>query len=268
MAIRDKTGKKRTQKRSRGSSLLLEYIRKEKRLSAQSLSKSFRKRKVVDGVTLHVKSGEIVGLLGPNGAGKTTSFHMIIGLVKPDGGKVFLGKEDITALPVHMRARKGIGYLPQETSIFRRLSVEENIMAILETTGLSGEEQRERLDLLLNDLGIAHIAKSKAYNLSGGECRRVEIARALVTSPVFILLDEPFAGIDPIAVRDLQEIIFELKKKGIGVLITDHNVRETLKICDRGYILYDGKVLETGRPESLALSRQAQERYLGEGFTM
>lgn len=238
------------------------------RFFADRLSKSFRKRKVVDDVSLQVNRGEIVGLLGPNGAGKTTSFYMMVGLVKPDEGRVFLGDEDISLLPVHIRARKGIGYLPQEASIFRRLTVEENIMAILETLNIPREEQKERLKILLKELGITNVAKNKAYNLSGGERRRAEIARALVTSPRFILLDEPFTGVDPIGIKELQRIVFKLRDRDIGILITDHNVRETLKICDRAYILSDGKVLEAGPPENIAISRQAQEVYLGEGFTL
>lgn len=238
------------------------------RFFADRLSKSFRRRKVVDNVSLHVNRGEIVGLLGPNGAGKTTSFYMMVGLIKPDEGRVFLGDEDVTTLPVHIRARKGIGYLPQEASIFRRLTVEENIMAILETLDISREERRERLKILMRELGLTNVAKTKAYNLSGGERRRAEIARTLVTSPHFILLDEPFTGVDPIGIKELQRIVFRLKDRGIGILITDHNVRETLKICDRAYILNAGKVLEAGLPEDIAISREVQEVYLGEGFTL
>lgn len=238
------------------------------RLVARELTKTFKGRKVVDGVSLHVRRGEIVGLLGPNGAGKTTTFYMVMGLIKPDGGRVLLDKKDITHMPVHIRARMGIGYLPQESSIFRRLTVEENILAILEAMGISKGEQKERLDSLLKDFGIKHIAKNRACDISGGERRRTEIARALVPSPLFLLLDEPFAGIDPIAVKELQGIIFHLKKRGIGVLITDHNVRETLKICDRAYILHDGRVFETGTPERIAVSRRAQSVYLGDGFAL
>ncbi len=238
------------------------------RLIARELTKTFKGRKVVDGVSLHVRRGEIVGLLGPNGAGKTTTFYMVMGLIRPDGGRVILDKKDITHIPVHIRARMGIGYLPQESSIFRRLTVEENILAILEAIGISKGEQRERLDTLLKDFGIKHIAKNRACDISGGERRRTEIARALVPSPLFLLLDEPFAGIDPIAVKELQGIIFHLKKRGIGILITDHNVRETLKICDRAYILHDGKVFETGTPDRIAVSRRAQSVYLGEGFAL
>ncbi len=238
------------------------------RLIARELTKTFKGRKVVDGVSLHVRRGEIVGLLGPNGAGKTTTFYMVMGLIKPDGGRVILDKKDITHIPVHIRARMGIGYLPQESSIFRRLTVEENILAILEAIGISKGEQKERLDTLLKDFGIKHIAKNRACDISGGERRRTEIARALVPSPLFLLLDEPFAGIDPIAVKELQGIIFHLKKRGIGILITDHNVRETLKICDRAYILHDGRVFETGTPDRIAVSRRAQSVYLGEGFAL
>ncbi len=238
------------------------------RLIARELTKTFKGRKVVDGVSLHVRRGEIVGLLGPNGAGKTTTFYMVMGLIKPDGGRVILDKKDITHMPVHIRARMGVGYLPQESSIFRRLTVEENILAILEAIGISKGEQRERLDTLLKDFGIKHIAKNRACDISGGERRRTEIARALVPSPLFLLLDEPFAGIDPIAVKELQGVIFHLKKRGIGILITDHNVRETLKICDRAYILHDGRVFETGTPERIAVSRRAQSVYLGDGFAL
>ncbi|NIQ38227.1 MAG: LPS export ABC transporter ATP-binding protein [Proteobacteria bacterium] len=235
---------------------------------AVDLTKSFRKRRVVDGVELTVKAGEVVGLLGPNGAGKTTIFYMIIGLMRPEKGKIFLNQEDITDLPMYMRARKGIGYLPQESSVFRKLTVEENIMAILESLPLSGSERKERLVSLLNELGLGVIRNRKAYSLSGGERRRVEITRALVTSPMFILLDEPFAGIDPIAVTDIQNIIFQLKSKGIGIIMTDHNVRETLGICDRAYILNEGRILESGVPERIAKSRKARKIYLGDSFSL
>ena len=236
--------------------------------SAHGLTKAFRKRKVVDGVGLTVKPGEVVGLLGPNGAGKTTTFYMVIGLIKPDEGRVILDGEDITDLPMYMRARKGIGYLPQESSVFRKLTVEENIMAILESLPLARSEREERLESLLNELGLGTIRDRKAYSLSGGERRRVEITRALVTSPMFIFLDEPFAGIDPIAVTDIQNIVVRLKYKGIGVIITDHNVRETLKICDRAYILNEGRILESGSPEQIASSKKARRIYLGESFTL
>jgi len=237
-------------------------------LEAIGLAKSYRGRKVVDGVSFQVAPGEVVGLLGPNGAGKTTSFNMVVGLVRPDAGTVRLGEEDLTRLPMHLRARRGVGYLPQEASVFRKLSVEENILAILETLPLSREERSERLEMLLEELGIAHVAKTKAYALSGGERRRVEITRALVTEPRFMLLDEPFAGIDPIAVLDIQNIVMRLRERGIGILITDHNVRETLGICDRAYILNAGTILEEGTPETIAASRQARELYLGESFTL
>jgi lipopolysaccharide export system ATP-binding protein len=237
-------------------------------LRAEGLTKTYAQRRVVDSVTLDVRAGEVVGLLGPNGAGKTTSFYMIVGLARPDSGTVTLDGEDITALPMYERARRGISYLPQEPSIFRKLTVEENILAILETLPLSADQRRERLGALLEELGVARLAKHKAYSLSGGERRRVEISRALVISPSFMLLDEPFAGIDPIAVVDIQGIVTQLKKRGIGVLITDHNVRETLGICDRAYILNEGTVLEEGAPERIAESKQARAIYLGEKFRL
>jgi lipopolysaccharide export system ATP-binding protein len=213
-----------------------------------------------------VNSGEIVGLLGPNGAGKTTSFYMIIGIIKPDSGTILLDLEDIGDLPMHMRARKGITYLPQESSIFRKLTVEENVMAILETLPITEAERKERLKHLLTDLKISHLSKNKAYSLSGGERRRVEITRSLVTSPNFILLDEPFSGIDPIIVRDIQNIVLSLKRRGIGVIITDHNVRETLGICDRAYILNEGKILIHGTPKMITRNKVAKEKYLGDDF--
>jgi len=219
-------------------------------------------------VTIEVHGGEVVGLLGPNGAGKTTSFHMIVGLTRPDAGRVFLGDLDVTPLPMYERARRGIGYLPQEPSIFRKLTVEQNILAILETLDLSAAERTERLRQLLDELGIAKVAKSKALSLSGGERRRLEITRALVISPMFMLLDEPFAGIDPIAVVDIQGIVSQLKRRGIGVLITDHNVRETLGICDRAYIVNEGTVLEEGTPTQIADSPRARQIYLGEAFRL
>jgi len=223
---------------------------------------------VVNEVSLKVKQGEVVGLLGPNGAGKTTTFYMIVGLVRPTKGKIFLGEEEITHLPTYKRARKGLAYLPQKPSVFQKLTVKENLMAILETLGLSKGEQEEKANSLLKELGIGHLAKQKAYLLSGGERRRVEIARALVTTPSFILLDEPFAGIDPITVSDLQEIIFELRNRGIGVLITDHNVRETLQITDFSYIMYQGRILIAGKRDELTQNEEAKKIYLGEKFTL
>jgi lipopolysaccharide export system ATP-binding protein len=237
-------------------------------LRAERLTKAFGGRRVVNEVSIDVRAGEVVGLLGPNGAGKTTTFHMMVGLTRPNAGTVSLNGEELTALPMYERARRGIGYLPQEPSIFRKLSVEDNILAILETLDLAPEERRERLRQLLDELGIAKLAKNKALSLSGGERRRVEITRALVISPAFMLLDEPFAGIDPIAVVDIQGIVTQLKERGIGVLITDHNVRETLGICDRAYILNEGAVLEEGVPARIAASRQAREIYLGEKFRL
>jgi lipopolysaccharide export system ATP-binding protein len=237
-------------------------------LRAERLTKSFSGRTVVKGVSIEVSAGEVVGLLGPNGAGKTTSFHMIVGLQHPDSGEVFLNGENLTELPMYERARRGIGYLPQEASVFRKLTVEENILAILETLELGAEQRRKRLGALLEELGIARLAKNKAFSLSGGERRRLEITRALVISPSFMLLDEPFAGIDPIAVVDIQSIVTQLKTRGIGVLITDHNVRETLGICDRAYIVSEGEVLEEGDPAHIASSRRAREIYLGEKFRL
>ncbi|HEY6201324.1 MAG TPA: LPS export ABC transporter ATP-binding protein [Candidatus Binatia bacterium] len=237
-------------------------------LLAESVTKSYTGRRVVDGVSLNVNGGEVVGLLGPNGAGKTTTFHMMVGLVHPDGGKVLLNGDDLTAMPIYQRARAGLSYLPQESSVFRRLTVEENLLAILETLDLTDEEQRDRALRLMQMLGVADLAKQKALTLSGGERRRVEIARALVLSPFFVLLDEPFTGIDPIAVSEIQKIIRKLSGSGIGVLITDHNVRETLGICDRAYIINEGVVLEEGTPEKIAVSPRAREVYLGEGFRL
>lgn len=239
-----------------------------KTLHARGLEKSYGGRRVVRKAGLDIKSGEVVGLLGPNGAGKTTIFYMVVGLVSPDKGKVYIDHTELTGLPIYRRARLGLGYLPQEPSIFRKLTVEENIMAVLETLDLSHSEREERLAELLEDLNIAPLAKSMAYTLSGGERRRVEITRALVMSPSFILLDEPFAGIDPIAVTDIQKIISRLKAKGIGVLITDHNVRETLGITDRAYIISEGQILESGTPEEIAASPSARQIYLGENFRL
>ena len=235
-------------------------------LKAVAVSKSYGGRRVVNGVGLDVNGGEVVGLLGPNGAGKTTTFHMIVGLVQPDEGKVLLNGEDLTGAPIYQRARSGLSYLPQESSVFRRLTVEENLLAILQTLNLNKEEQQDRSTALLKMLGIAHLATHKAFTLSGGERRRVEIARALVLSPYFLLLDEPFTGIDPIAVGEIQKIIRRLITSGIGILITDHNVRETLGICDRAYVVNEGSILEEGSPEKIAASPKARKFYLGEGF--
>ncbi|MBW1645035.1 MAG: LPS export ABC transporter ATP-binding protein [Deltaproteobacteria bacterium] len=238
------------------------------RLVAEDLVKKYGDRTVVDHVSLTIQSGEIVGLLGPNGAGKTTTFYMIVGLIKPDAGILLYNDRDITSLPMPQRARQGISYLPQEASVFRKLTVEDNLRAILETLPIPAEEQRQRLEELLRKFGLTHIRKNKAMTVSGGERRRVEIARALVLSPTFVLLDEPFAGIDPIAVNDLQEIIRELKNQQIGVLISDHNVRETLGICDRAYIMDQGKIMEAGTPEQIVASRKARQVYLGDSFKL
>lgn len=237
-------------------------------LRADGLVKSFRARKVVKGVSVEVSAGEVVGLLGPNGAGKTTIFDMIVGLTQPDEGSIRLNAEEITALPMYKRARNGIGYLPQESSVFRRLSVQDNILAILEMLDYSRSERAERVDVLLGELDLGHIRTSMAYALSGGERRRLEITRALATNPTFMLLDEPFAGIDPIAVADIQQIITRLKGKGIGILITDHNVQETLSITDRAYIINEGLVLESGPPDVIVKSETARAVYLGERFTL
>jgi lipopolysaccharide export system ATP-binding protein len=237
-------------------------------LRAVELTKSYAGRTVVKNVTIEVRSGEVVGLLGPNGAGKTTTFYMIVGLTRPNEGRVFLGDTDLTELPMYQRARSGISYLPQEASVFRKLTVEQNILAILETLDMSAVEREERLTRLLDELSIAHLRKNRAHSLSGGERRRLEITRALVISPVFMLLDEPFAGIDPLAVLDIQNIVGQLRDRGIGVLITDHNVRETLGICDRAYILNNGVILEEGSPAQIASSKKAREIYLGEKFRL
>ncbi len=237
-------------------------------LETTGLVKIYGQRRVVNSVDINVKRGEIVGLLGPNGAGKTTTFYMITGIVKPDMGTIIFDKKNITGMPLHMRARCGIGYLSQEPSIFRKLTVQENIMAVLETLGFCPRERKRRCEELLNELKIAHLRKNKAYTLSGGEKRRVEITRALVTNPMFILLDEPFSGIDPIAVAECQEIIKELKAKGLGILLTDHNVRETLTITDRSYLMADGKILIAGPKEDLISNPRAREIYLGEKFSM
>lgn len=239
-----------------------------KKLAVKGLAKSFRKRKVVDGVSLNIEPGEIVGLLGPNGAGKTTTFYMIVGLISPDEGKVTVGDKDITVMPMYERARLGISYLPQEASVFRKLTVEENVRSVLEFLEIPRAEVASRLNTLLEELGVLHLAKTKAYALSGGERRRVEIARALVNSPSFLLLDEPFSGIDPIAVGDIQDIMLELKKKGIGILVTDHNVGATLGICDRAYIIGNGKLLKAGTPAEILDSRKVREVYLGEKFKL
>jgi len=237
-------------------------------LYTEHLVKGYNGRPVVDGVDLRVRRGEIVGLLGPNGAGKTTTFAMMVGYVTPDGGRIALDARDITDVPMYQRARFGIGYLAQEPSIFRKLTVEQNILAILETLDLSRAERRQRLDSLLNELGITHLARQKAFTLSGGEKRRLEITRALVTNPQFVLLDEPFSGIDPITVFEAQEIIRELKNRGLGILLTDHNVRETLEITDRAYIMAEGRVLISGTAHELITDPRAREIYLGERFRM
>ena len=237
-----------------------------KTLQTIEISKSYSGRKVVDNVTVRVEQGEVVGLLGPNGAGKTTSFYIIVGLISPESGEVLLDNESITQLPMYRRAQKGVSYLPQEASVFRKLSVEDNLMAILQTLPLSGRERRERLQSLIDDLGLETVRHSKGYMLSGGERRRVEIARALVLKPDFILLDEPFSGIDPIQVLELQRIISDLKKKGIGILVTDHNVRETLAVTDRAYIISSGRIFRAGSPESLGNDPEVRRIYLGENF--
>ncbi len=238
------------------------------KLATYDLVKSYSKRTVVDHVSIHVSDGEVVGLLGPNGAGKTTTFNMVVGLIRPQEGKVTIDEEDITGLPMYKRARKGISYLSQEPSIFRKLTVEENLMAVLETLDLSPDERKERLSQLLEEFGITQLAKQKAYSLSGGEKRRTEIARSLVTSPKFLLLDEPFSGIDPLAVIDIQEIISQLRGLGLGVLVTDHSVRETLEITDRAYLIADGKILMSGTAEELLASERARELYFGDRFML
>lgn len=237
-------------------------------LSAKKLMKSYRGRAVVGGVSLEVAQGEVVGLLGPNGAGKTTTFYMVVGLTPPDSGEVILGNSDITDLPMYMRAQRGISYLPQEPSVFRKMSVQDNLLAIFETLDLKADEQKRRADLLLREFGLEHIRKSPGYALSGGERRRVEIARALAIDPLFILLDEPFAGIDPLAVIDIQNIVRHLRDMGIGVLMTDHNVRETLRITDRAYIINNGEILRSGTPEELSHDPQVRRIYLGEKFSL
>ena len=238
------------------------------KLHTQEISKSYRGRQVVKNVSIEVNQGEIVGLLGPNGAGKTTSFYMIVGLVKPDQGTVFLDEIDITKLPMYKRAQLGIGYLPQEVSVFRKLSVEDNIMAILELTQLNKQQREEKLEKLLEEFSLTHVRKNLGNRLSGGEKRRTEIARALATDPKFVLLDEPFAGVDPIAVEDIQSIVWELKKRNIGILITDHNVQETLSITDRAYLLFEGSILKSGSAEDLAGDEQVRKVYLGQNFEL
>jgi lipopolysaccharide export system ATP-binding protein len=237
-------------------------------LQTIDLTKAYNGRVVVDRINMKIQAGEVVGLLGPNGAGKTTTFYMIVGLVRPDRGTVLFNGEDIAELPMYQRARRGITYLPQEPSVFRKLTVAENIEAILETLPLSQEDRQQRLRSLLKELNIAHLAQNKAYSLSGGERRRLEITRALVLSPSLILFDEPFAGIDPLAVIDIQKIIRQLKKKSIGVIVTDHNVREALHVCDRAYIVSEGRILEMGTPQKIAASKKAREIYLGEHFRL
>ncbi len=237
-------------------------------LFSRELQKRYKKRYVVNGVSVEVRQGEVVGLLGPNGAGKTTTFYMMVGMIKPNSGKVFIGDTEITGLPMYRRARLGIGYLPQEASIFRKMSVEDNITAVLEYRKLSHAERKEKCERLLEELGIAHIRKALGYALSGGERRRTEIARSLASEPKFMLLDEPFAGIDPLAVEDIMRIVAGLKEKGIGVLITDHNVHETLSIVDRAYLLFEGKILKSGTSEFLANDPEARKLYLGENFKL
>ena len=239
------------------------------RLTTDQLAKNYRGRQVVRGVSLEIHKGEVVGLLGPNGAGKTTTFYMIVGLIEPDAGRVLVGDRDITRLPMYLRARNfGISYLPQEPSVFRKLTVEENILAVLEVQPGGWQQRRARMERLIEQLSLGHVRKTRGYALSGGERRRVEIARCLSIEPNFILLDEPFSGIDPIAVHDLQDIIFDLKASGYGVLITDHNVRETLTVTDRAYIINEGKIFRTGTPEELGQDPEVRRVYLGEGFTL
>ena len=237
-------------------------------LKALSIEKSYRGRKVVSGISLEVNQGEIVGLLGPNGAGKTTSFYMIVGLVKPNGGNIYLDETEITSYPMYQRAQNGIGYLAQEASVFRKLSVEDNILSVLQLTSLSKEEQIQKMEDLLEEFGLNHIRKNRGDLLSGGERRRTEIARALATDPKFVLLDEPFAGVDPVAVEDIQRIVAHLKNKNIGILITDHNVQETLAITDKTYLMFEGKILKAGSPEELAQDEMVRKVYLGQNFEL
>ena len=237
-------------------------------LAVENLTKQYGGRKVVNEVSLAVESGKVVGLLGPNGAGKTTTFYLVVGMVRPDGGQVRIGSDDLTGDPMHIRARKGVGYLPQETSIFRKLTVRDNILAMLEMLPIDRSERQARAEMLLEELGIAHLAGQRAAVLSGGEKRRLEISRTLAIDPAFILLDEPFAGVDPLAVIDIKNIIGHLKQRGIGVLISDHNVRETLEVCDRAYILNDGQVIESGPPQKIINSKTARRIYLGDEFRL
>lgn len=238
------------------------------KLFADNLIKSYKGREVVKGISVEVNQGEIVGLLGPNGAGKTTSFYMIVGLIKPNGGRIFLDKENITKFPMYKRAQYGIGYLAQEASVFRKLSIEDNIMSVLELTKLSKKERQLKMESLIEEFGLGHIRKSRGDLLSGGERRRTEIARALATDPNFILLDEPFAGVDPVAVEDIQRIVAQLKNKNIGILITDHNVQETLAITDRTYLMFEGRILKAGEPEELAEDEMVRKVYLGQNFEL
>jgi lipopolysaccharide export system ATP-binding protein len=238
------------------------------KLETDEISKSYRGRRVVDDVSVHLQQGEVVGLLGPNGAGKTTTFYMIVGLISPDSGRILVDDQDITHLPMYKRAGRGISYLPQEASVFRKLTVEENLLAILETLPMRSRERRARVEQLLDELGLEKVRRSRGYMLSGGERRRVEIARSLVISPSFLLLDEPFSGIDPIQVLELQRIIFDLKRTGIGILITDHNVRETLAVTDRAYIINEGRIFRAGSPEALERDPEVKRIYLGESFTL
>ena len=248
---------------------LLNLIQKDKmKLSANNIEKAYRGRKVVKGISLEVSQGEIVGLLGPNGAGKTTSFYMIVGLIKPNNGSIFLNEQEITKFPMYKRAQQGIGYLAQEASVFRKLSVEDNILSVLQMTTLSKTAQKEKMESLLEEFGLNHIRKNRGDLLSGGERRRTEIARALATDPKFVLLDEPFAGVDPVAVEDIQRIVAHLKKKNIGILITDHNVRETLDIVDRAYIIHDGTVMMEGTPDEVVQHSGVRQVYLGERFSI
>ena len=238
------------------------------KLTAENIEKSYRGRKVVKGISLAVEQGEIVGLLGPNGAGKTTSFYMIVGLIKPQNGSIHLDDTDITSFPMYKRAQNGIGYLAQEASVFRKLSVEDNILSVLQLGKLSKQEQKEKTDALLEEFGLSHIRKNRGDLLSGGERRRTEIARALATDPKFVLLDEPFAGVDPVAVEDIQKIVAHLKKKNIGILITDHNVQETLAITDKAYLMFEGSILKAGTPEELAKDEMVRKVYLGQNFEL